>query len=191
MSETSQGPGWWMASDSKWYPPESHPSFRPPGPPPSKAPRFAGWGARVGAFFIDAAIMWVAALAYFAFIGGLLPTEVRLCTLDSGEVALCEQFTTTGQLLFALLMLIWVAIGFWYYGWNQGKTGQTLGKRALGIRVVDERTLEPIGPGRGIGRYLANILSALPLFLGYLWPLWDDRNQTFHDKIVGSLVLRG
>ncbi len=28
MSDTSQGPGWWMASDGKWYPPEAHPDQR-------------------------------------------------------------------------------------------------------------------------------------------------------------------
>ncbi len=29
MSETSQGPDWWLASDGKWYPPESRPDYRP------------------------------------------------------------------------------------------------------------------------------------------------------------------
>ncbi len=39
MSDTSQGPGWWEASDGKWYPPEQHPNRRPPPPPPqSTAP---------------------------------------------------------------------------------------------------------------------------------------------------------
>lgn len=34
MSDTSGGPGWWQASDGKWYPPERHPDYRPPPPPP-------------------------------------------------------------------------------------------------------------------------------------------------------------
>ena len=34
MSETSQGPGWWMASDGRWYPPELHPGSVPPAPVP-------------------------------------------------------------------------------------------------------------------------------------------------------------
>jgi len=33
MSDVSQGPGWWMASDGKWYPPEQHPNYQPPSPP--------------------------------------------------------------------------------------------------------------------------------------------------------------
>jgi len=35
MSETPAGPGWWQASDGRWYPPESHPSAQPPPPPPA------------------------------------------------------------------------------------------------------------------------------------------------------------
>jgi len=39
MSETSMGPGWWQASDLKWYPPEEQPRSQPPAPPaPAIAP---------------------------------------------------------------------------------------------------------------------------------------------------------
>lgn len=34
MADVSQGPGWWIASDGKWYPPELHPSVAPPPAPP-------------------------------------------------------------------------------------------------------------------------------------------------------------
>ena len=37
MSDTAQGPGWWLASDGKWYPPEQHPA--PPPPPQASTPR--------------------------------------------------------------------------------------------------------------------------------------------------------
>ncbi len=39
MSEQSMGPGWWQASDGRWYPPESAPA---PTPPPAPGP---AWGA--------------------------------------------------------------------------------------------------------------------------------------------------
>ena len=38
MSDSSQGTGWWEASDGKWYPPESHPNYKPPPPPPTLPP---------------------------------------------------------------------------------------------------------------------------------------------------------
>jgi hypothetical protein len=37
MSDVSQGPGWWLASDGKWYPPEQAPPPPPPPPPPTGA----------------------------------------------------------------------------------------------------------------------------------------------------------
>jgi uncharacterized RDD family membrane protein YckC len=83
-----------------------------------------------------------------------------------------------------------------------GPDGQTLGKRVLRIRVVDADTGELIGPQRGIGR--ATVPSAFGLMvvspfllpvgfvlaiLNGLWPLWDGRRQTFHDKVVRSAVV--
>jgi hypothetical protein len=38
MSDASQGEGWWQASDDQWYPPETHPSYRPPPPLPQVVP---------------------------------------------------------------------------------------------------------------------------------------------------------
>jgi hypothetical protein len=44
MSDVSQGPGWWQASDGKWYPPEqSATATAAPPPAPSFAPSPAGY----------------------------------------------------------------------------------------------------------------------------------------------------
>lgn len=57
--------------------------------------------------------------------------------------------------------------------------------------LVDASTGQPgIGVGRGVGRYFARWLSSIPLGLGYFWMLWDGRKQTWHDKLVGSLVVK-
>jgi uncharacterized RDD family membrane protein YckC len=86
--------------------------------------------------------------------------------------------------------LVSLAIGIGYYGYLEGgPTGQTLGKKALGIRVVDLRAGGPIGFSRGVIRYFGRILSALPIFLGYFWMLWDSEKQTWHDKLAGSVVV--
>ena len=83
-----------------------------------------------------------------------------------------------------------IVLGVAYYGYLEGSaSGQTIGKRVMGIRVYDLRGRGPIGFGRGVGRYFARILSALPIFLGYFWMLWDAEKQTWHDKIVGTVVV--
>ena len=49
MSEAPQGPGWWQASDGRWYPPHLHPSYRPPAQPGHQGPGRPGPGPGFGA----------------------------------------------------------------------------------------------------------------------------------------------
>jgi uncharacterized RDD family membrane protein YckC len=70
-----------------------------------------------------------------------------------------------------------------------GASGQTLGRRAVGIRVVDADGGGPIGIPRALLRWAAEWLSALILLLGYLWMLWDSEKQTWHDKLASTLVV--
>jgi uncharacterized RDD family membrane protein YckC len=70
-----------------------------------------------------------------------------------------------------------------------GPRGQTLGKMALGIRVIDFNTGGSIGYPRGVVRYIGLILSAIPCFLGYLWMLWDREKQCWQDKLATSVVV--
>jgi uncharacterized RDD family membrane protein YckC len=81
-------------------------------------------------------------------------------------------------------------IGILYYVLLEGgASGQTLGKKALGIRVYDLRQGGPIGYGRATIRYFGRILSTIPLFLGYFWMLWDKEKQCWHDKLAGDVVV--
>ena len=77
----------------------------------------------------------------------------------------------------------------YYTYFEGGASGQTLGKKALGIRVIDFSGGGPIGYGRGFIRWIGRIVSAIPLFLGYFWMIWDKEKQTWHDKFAGSVVV--
>ena len=82
--------------------------------------------------------------------------------------------------------------GLAYYTYFEGSpSGQTPGKRALGIRVYDFSGGSPdgIGYGRGLIRYLGRIISSIPCLLGYLWMLWDKEKQTWHDKLASTVVV--
>lgn len=82
-----------------------------------------------------------------------------------------------------------LVLGIAYYTYFEGSTGQTLGKKALGIRVVSLEGGGSIGYGRAFIRYIGRIVSAIPLLLGYFWMLWDKEKQTWHDKFAGSVVV--
>lgn len=132
---------------------------------------FAGFWSRVGATIVDAIVLFIAYL--------LLAIVVVLLLAMTGEGG--------GTLLIGLVN--WIAVGVYYvWGWSSWSGGQTLGKRAMNQRVVNEAGL-PLSKLRALGRLFAAGLSALPFGLGYLWAAWDPQRQTWHDKIVGSYVV--
>ena len=77
-----------------------------------------------------------------------------------------------------------------YFTYFEGSpSGQTIGKRLLGIRVIDFSAGGPIGYGRAFVRWLGRILSGAICVLGYLWMLWDKEKQTWHDKFANDVVV--
>ena len=51
------------------------------------------------------------------------------------------------------------------------------------------RTGQPIGALMTFARQLVHLLDALACYIGYLWPLWDAKRQTFADKIMSTVVI--
>jgi uncharacterized RDD family membrane protein YckC len=83
-----------------------------------------------------------------------------------------------------------LAIGIAYYGYLEGSpSGQTVGKKAMNIRVIDFTNGGALGTGKAIIRYVGRIISTIPCLLGYFWMLWDPEKQTWHDKIAGTVVV--
>ena len=85
-------------------------------------------------------------------------------------------------------LAILAAIAYYVY-FEGGPRGAGPGKRAMNIRVCDIQTGGPIGYPRAFIRYIAAILSAIPIFLGYFWMLWDDQKQCWHDKLAQDIVV--
>ena len=69
----------------------------------------------------------------------------------------------------------------------QGVTGQSIGRRVAGTKLVKIETGAPVGFGMALVRQLCHVLE---FGIGYLWPLWDIQRQTFADKITATLVVR-
>ena len=80
---------------------------------------------------------------------------------------------------------------FLLYHWLfTGLKGQTLGKMAVGIKVVNA---EGSMPGLGIAALReipGKIASFIVICLGFLWIIWDVRKQGWHDKIAKTYVVR-
>jgi uncharacterized RDD family membrane protein YckC len=168
----------------------SYPTVPGYGPPPAQGSAmplrtdYASWGKRVGAMLIDH-----------------IPTYIGLIIFYVGYVVWLFRFSTgasTGTLDLSggvLPMIVGSAIMLAGFGWTiynrwlvAGRTGQSLGKRVTKIRLISELTDAPIGPTNAFLRDLVHILDGMA-YVGYLWPLWDDKRQTFADKIVRTVVV--
>ncbi|HET7699238.1 MAG TPA: RDD family protein [Candidatus Limnocylindria bacterium] len=78
---------------------------------------------------------------------------------------------------------------YFCYFWSSYGKGQTLGMRALGIKVVktDGSQLDLVG---AFLRYVGLFISILCLFIGVIWAAFDAQKQGWHDKIAGTYVVK-
>jgi uncharacterized RDD family membrane protein YckC len=157
-----------------------------PTPPPGFAafPAAAGsaskaeWGSRAVAWLIDFGIF-----LGIAVVGWIL-------AIVFGAVA---------DALGALVLVVAYVGSFGFFIWNnvitQGRTGQTIGKKMQGIKLVRTANGQPIGPGMALVRYIvASLLASFTCgvygLLDYLWPLWDAKKQRITDKIFNFDVVK-
>jgi len=125
------------------------------------------------------------------FLDGLVTTGIAagllyllVPSIRSGQMPDTSQANAlTGQ-----IYGIFYGVRFGYFVILTAIGGQTLGKMALGIRVVNMDSEAP-GFGRALLREtLGRLLSNLFCGLGTFWMLWDGKQQTWHDKISGTIV---
>lgn len=166
---------------------DSH-SLSPAGSDPAR------WPTRAGAALIDLAIfISVCVLPVALLVAGLI-----LCW-DEGV----DEFKFGGAGISLIVIggllglgaLIWAG---WLFGYRQGISGLTPGKRRLRIRLTDIGTGEAPGGGKGVGRWLVPILiggiqgfGTTVQLIDILWPLWDSRNQRLVDKLFQTQVVVG
>ena len=164
---------------SPWSAPRPALSPSAPAQPPAAAlpaptadatsRRLATIGARLGAEMLDGVFAaLVVVISYFIML------QVDPSRGGNGYLFIAVPVT-----LFAYLAM---------YCWKVG-ANQSWGQRICGVRVVDKESGAPIGLARSVGRFFGRYLSAAFLSLGYLWALWDKDRQTWHDKIVDSVVI--
>ena len=148
---------------------------------------YADWGTRAAAHFIDTLVIiggW--AVLITAVVAG---TKLRTPPTSDGSTSISGAGMTV--IVVSLVALLIFTVG--YRLLHGCESGQTLGKRAVAIQVRDAQTGGRISYARAFGRFLAEIFAWLILpilvFVDLLWPLWDDRLQTLHDKAVNTVVV--
>lgn len=135
--------------------------------------QYAGFWERFGAAFLDGIILSV--------VSTIVSLLFSNATYGSADFSVWEFGTSS---------LVNMVVQWLYYAFQESGTAQaTLGKRALGLKVGrpdGSRISFMQATGRFFGRYLSMII----LFIGYLMMIWDDRKQTLHDKMAGTIVFK-
>src|SRR5262245_53737334 len=125
---------------------------------------YATWSRRAAAWLVDAALVGVAIVA--AALASDVAETIAILVVPAAYATLC----------------------------NGGRSGQTAGKRLLGLSVRHEASLGRLGYPAAFVRWLvALILWSLMLLPGVLhafWPLWDEKRRALHDRAAGSVVVR-
>jgi uncharacterized RDD family membrane protein YckC len=182
------------------YDPSQQPSAPPPPPPdpqgapvpPPPGPQGSPYQQPQGGY---APAPYAGAPAYG--YGPPLPAALQ------GKV-LSDWWPRVGaSLLDGIFIVFSIGIMFivnWFLMGREGeKNGMSLGKQIVGIRVVKEDGA-PVTVGFAVLRefvvrtllfgIVGSFFFGLPGLLDVLWPLWDDKNQALHDKMVASYVVK-
>jgi len=176
------------------------PGYTTPAPPgaggpqpsvPAEAggrPVLSGWWRRVGAQLIDGTIIFVGALIILGILGALG------LSVDSNGGAVA--------LIVAALIAVFAitVVAFLYAPILMSRTnGQTLGRMALGIRVIRAdggpmtfwfAMLREVVVKALLVGVISSATFGLASLLDALWPLWDEENRALHDLVVNTRVIR-
>lgn len=135
---------------------------------------FGGFWIRVGAYFIDLVVLIIPVLLISFLFRAVTPAA------DELELAIVDMIDS-----FLSIIVWWV----YFAVMNSSEWQATLGKRAVGLKVVDENG-NRISFGRATGRYFAEIISGLILLIGYMMVGWTKRKQGLHDMIASTYVVK-
>ena len=105
----------------------------------------------------------------------------------AGAVSSILGFATTSAQYEGVSTLFQAA--YFTYFWSAAGKGQTLGSRALKIRVVktDGSYLDYVG---AFLRYVGFIIACVVFLIGVIWAAFDAQKQGWHDKIASTYVVK-
>ena len=141
----------------------------------------AGVAVRFFAVFLDAMVMalfaFVLVFVFGLFVGILGQSDSGLLQTMAGIVG-------------AIVYLILILFQFFYYGYFWSRNGQSPGKKLLGVQVVQTGGGNLSFLMAGLRGTLGYWISGLIFGLGFIWAIFDANNETWHDKIFGTKVVR-
>ncbi|WMF04621.1 RDD family protein [Micromonospora robiginosa] len=176
------------------YPPPAPPAVAPDGQP------LASFGDRLLAWLIDTAVASGVAMVFFApvfflvFYRAIDDLDRAGPTGPDPSTMLTDFFLPV--LLAELGLFLLLLVFYWLYHVEYARrSGQTLGKKVMKLRIVPAQPGATLTRGMLGKRYLVEFVAgSLVPFLNYLdgfWQLWDKPwQQCLHDKFADTVVVK-
>ena len=168
--------------------PEPEPDPPAAAPLPKPAPvmrpaRLASVGKRWLAIIIDGLIVAVMTLLLVGVSGAFAIIESALLADDTTMISAAVSQFQNEVLRMNLLVSALYNVAFMVLF-----KGQTMGKIMLKLRVI-KKNGQRIGILDAIVRNVFGYTISGMFLLGYVWAMLDRENQTWHDKLAGTLVI--
>jgi len=146
--------------------------------------RPGGFWIRFVAYLIDALIVSIAAV----IVAGILIAFL----VGSGE-SFDDESTSPAVVIAVIVMIVAMIVANWLYEalLTSSARGATLGKQALGLRIIRADGAQ-LSFGRATARYFLKVMITplVPLLIGYLMAAFTNRKRALHDVLADTLVIR-
>ncbi|MEU1848026.1 RDD family protein [Streptomyces sp. NPDC019990] len=193
-------PGYGYPQAPQGVPPQQGYGYpqQPGGYPGGPAgPQVASMGRRFGARLIDGVVFGI---IYFILAGIGVAGSIGAaqdCDPAAADYNTCINDASSSIVAaFGAVIGVLALVGLLYEWLMTGLVGATLGKLALGLRVVKADTGQKPGLGSSFIRWIipmvGNFLCGIGALLVYLSPFWDKsgRQQGWHDKAASTMVIK-
>ena len=148
---------------------------------------YAGFWSRFGAYFIDGIIAGIIVKISMSVM--MFPLSRHFSSALMSGNPQPELIVSSLSMVLVITILLGSSLQALYFILMWGYKGATLGKMAMRIKIVSTKGSD-ISYGTAFLRYIGTMISGMLFCLGYLWMLWDDKKQTWHDKIASTCVIR-
>ncbi|MGJ7904664.1 RDD family protein, partial [Lysobacter sp. 1R34A] len=148
-----------------------------------------GFWKRLAAYMIDSLLVGI---AYYAVSMVLTVGLVGFGLSSASGLSSSAWLENPGVAIAVLMGVVYTCIGLisaaYYAGFESSSMQATLGKLAVGIKVVDAdgRRLTRM---RALGRWASSLLSYLSLCVGFLMIAFTDRKRGLHDILAKTQVV--
>ncbi|HUA63346.1 MAG TPA: RDD family protein [Verrucomicrobiae bacterium] len=154
------------------------------GPQVAMQMMYAPWATRVLGYLIDSLLVGAVMGVLYLILGTLLVGIAGSTGSENAAGGLC-------CIMLVLFPLSALLVGFFNRVYLVATRGYSIGQGVVKVKVVDGAG-NLLTTGTAFIRLLAQIgMGLVPLLslVDLLWPLWDERRQTLHDKAVGCFVI--